>query len=113
MSLGGEVGAEASTNNSVVAVGLGDTTPDDANVRSVGLLLRPVDVGDALAEVEIGVRAVLDTIKADERPLRLLVVMAPEERVRNLRLKFKNEKSKFANFKFGSYSVYGYLSRCL
>lgn len=47
----------------------GDLAPDDADLGSADLLLTLVDVGDALAEVEVGGVDVVDTLDLDQTHL--------------------------------------------
>ena len=87
LSLRGEIVAEVSADDASVAVGLGDAAPDDADGAALDGLLGAVDVRDALAEVVVGVLAVLDALNADEGGLLLLVVVAPTRRNRGQKKK--------------------------
>ena len=49
----------------------GNLAPDDADPGAADLLLGLVDVGDALAEVELGLVGLLDTLDLDERGVAL------------------------------------------
>ena len=74
---GRQVLAELCPHNAVVAVRTAHLPPDDAEFRVVHLLLRLVDVGDAFAEVELGVAALVDVLNLDERRVLVLVDLAP------------------------------------
>lgn len=52
--LRGKVGTELGANHSVVAVGAGDLSPDDADLGATDLLLSGVDVSDTLGSVAEG-----------------------------------------------------------
>lgn len=75
-SLRRDVVAELRPNDTRVAVRTSDLAPDDADLGSSLLGLGAVDVGDTLAEVELGVLLVLDTLNLDERGVRVRVVLA-------------------------------------
>lgn len=51
--LGGKVGTELGANHSVVSVGTGDLTPDDADLGTSDLLLGSVNVSDTLFRKQI------------------------------------------------------------
>lgn len=57
---------ELGTNNTRVAVSSRDAAPQDADLGATNLLGCLVDVGDTLAEVELGVLGLLDTLDLDE-----------------------------------------------
>lgn len=58
----GELGAD----DTRVAVSAGDATPENADLGATNLLGGLVDVCDALAEVELGILGLLDTLDLDE-----------------------------------------------
>jgi hypothetical protein len=61
----GELGAD----NAGVAVRPGDLAPDHTDLGATDLLLSPVDIGDLLAEVEVGSRSVINALDLDEAGL--------------------------------------------
>jgi len=64
--LGRDVVSELGTDNTRVAVRAGDAAPDDADLGATDLLGGLVDVGDTLAEVELGLVGLLNTLNLDE-----------------------------------------------
>ena len=54
-----------------------DLAPDDAELAVVDLLLRLVDVSDALAKVEVDVCPLVDVLNLDEGRVLVLVDLAP------------------------------------
>ena len=73
--LGGQVVAEASLDHTAGAVGAGNAAPDDADLGAVLLLVGAVDVGDALAEVELRVLGRLDTFDLEKRHIGVLAAL--------------------------------------
>jgi len=57
---------EAGTDDARVAVRPGDLAPDDTVLGATDLLVSLVDVGDALAEVEVGSLSVVNTLDLDQ-----------------------------------------------
>ena len=97
LGLGGEIVAEGSADDASVAVGLGNAAPDDADLSALDDLLGAVDIGDTLAEVVVGILAVLHALNADEGPLLLLVVVAPDNEKTSeiaFNLKFRNDNRR-------------------
>merc|ERR1712185_330908 len=68
-----QVLAELGAHHAVVAVRPAHLAPDHAELGVVDLLLRLVDVRDALAEVEICVRALVDVLNLDKGRVLVLV----------------------------------------
>lgn len=64
--LSGKGGGKSCADDSRVAVWPGDLAPDDADLRSTDLLLSAVDVGNLLAQVEVGSRSVVDALNLDQ-----------------------------------------------
>ncbi|KAI3484871.1 hypothetical protein L1887_51925 [Cichorium endivia] len=64
--LGRDVVRELGTDDTRVAVRAGDAAPDDADLAATHLLGGLVDVGDALAKVELGLLGLLNTLDLDE-----------------------------------------------
>jgi len=52
-------------------VGPGDLAPDYADPGAANLLLAPVDIGDLLAEVEVGSIFVINTLDLDQAGARV------------------------------------------
>lgn len=96
-SLRGDVVGELGTNDTRVTVRAGDAAPDDADLGATNLLGGLVDVSDTLAEVELGLLGLLDTLDLDEggvalgNALRALVAHDPSLDVKT-RLKGGNQR---------------------
>lgn len=67
--LGGERAGELGADNARVTVRTGNLAPDDADLGAADLLLGLVDVGDLLAEVEVGGSGVINTLDLDQAGL--------------------------------------------
>lgn len=65
-SLGGQVLDEVGSDQAVVAVGSGNLTPDHSDLRATDLLLGSVNVGNSLAQVELGVLGSVNTLNLDQ-----------------------------------------------
>ncbi len=77
--LRGQVVDEPGPHETAVAVGAGDAAPDDPDLGALLLLVAPVDEGDPLAEVELSVLLLLDTLDGDEGDVGVLGTVAPLE----------------------------------
>jgi hypothetical protein len=64
--LRGERRGELGADNAGGAVRTGDLAPDHADLGAADLPLCAVDIGDLLAEVEVGALGVIDTLNLDE-----------------------------------------------
>lgn len=64
--LGGEVVAELSTDNAGVAVWPGNLAPNDPDVGTPNLTLRPVNESNLLAEVEVCGLSAVNTVDLDQ-----------------------------------------------
>lgn len=64
--LGREVLLEVGTDNSRVAVSLGDLSPDNTDLGTTNLLLGSVDKGNTLTKVELSILEALDTLNLDQ-----------------------------------------------
>lgn len=69
--LGGKVVSESSSDNTRVAVGSGDLTPDDSDLGTSDLLGGSVDVSNSLSNVELGLFGGSNTLDLDERDVRV------------------------------------------
>lgn len=70
-SLRRDVVRELGTNDTRVTVRAGDASPDDTDLGATDLLGGLVDVSDTLAEVELGLVGLLDTLDLDEGSVAL------------------------------------------
>lgn len=57
-------------------MGASNATPNDTNLRAILDTLGTVDESNTLAEVELGILSVLDTLKLDEREVGVLSVLS-------------------------------------
>lgn len=67
--LSGKGRSELGSDNARVAVRSGNLAPDHSDLGSPDLLLAPVDVGDLLAQIEVGSVAAVDTLNLEEAGL--------------------------------------------
>jgi hypothetical protein len=64
--LGGEGRGELGADDAGVAVRAGDLAPDHTDLGAADLLLAAVDVGDLLAQVEVGSLGAVNTLNLDQ-----------------------------------------------
>lgn len=74
--MSGNVARELGAHDTAVAVGPGNTAPDDTNPGATDLVGTAVNVRNALAEVEGGILGVLNALNLDERGARVQVALA-------------------------------------
>ena len=67
-----KISSELCSYCSSVSMSLGDSAPDDSESAVVGSLLCLVDEGDTLAEVEVSVFLVVDTLDSEKSELLIL-----------------------------------------
>lgn len=78
-SLGRQVVAETSTNDTVGTVDTSNATPDDTELATVLFSLGVVDVSNTLAEIEASIVSGLNTFNLEERNVGVLVVLGTGE----------------------------------
>jgi len=74
--VGGQVRAEFRLDDTRVTVRACDASPDHPDLRALNLPLCPVNVGNALSEVELSLLLVSDTLKLNERGVGTGVALA-------------------------------------
>ena len=64
-----QVLSEVGSDQSVGSMGSGNLTPDNSNLGTSDFLLRTVNVGNTLTQVELGILRVGHTVNLDQRHL--------------------------------------------